>query len=130
MAQPVEQTFGVKVENIDHTITEASLYSLFKDYGSIESVKIPDKSKSWGFVNFFNEEDATNAVSFMNKKYANGRELTVTLQSLPINITDCKFGVGCKKKVRFRRCKIFESYKSNIYAACKQHCMCDEHLFY
>lgn len=101
MSQTFTQNFGVKVENIDHTISESNLYSLFSEYGGIESVRIPDLSKTWAYVNFGNEEDAIAAVSKMHNRFANGRVLRVTLKPQVDlkKLTDCSYKDACKINV-------------------------------
>ena len=99
-SRPSRTNFGVIVENIDSTITEDVLQIVFAKYGEINSVSIPDSSKSKGYVNFRNKEDAEQAVSGLNNNYVNGRQLKVILQPwIDFRLlTDCQYKEMCTKK--------------------------------
>lgn len=70
------------VGNLPFSVSDEDLRALFSSYGEIsEAVLIKDKfsgrSKGFGFVTFSNEEDAQKAISEMNGKEVQGRELKV-----------------------------------------------------
>jgi RNA recognition motif-containing protein len=67
-------------------LDDAGLYSLFKPFGEVLSVKVmTDKmtgvSKGFGFVKFKNYDDAMSAINTMNGYQIGGKYLKVTLKS-------------------------------------------------
>ncbi len=73
----------VYVGNLPWSVSKDSLTELFSGYGDIEeAIVISDKysgrSKGFGFVTFKNDDDADKAVSEMNGKDIEGRELKVS----------------------------------------------------
>lgn len=73
----------VYVGNLPFSVSDEDLKALFSSYGEIsEAVLIKDKfsgrSKGFGFVTFSTEEAAEKAISAMNGKEVQGRELKVT----------------------------------------------------
>jgi RNA recognition motif-containing protein len=72
----------VYVGNLPFGVGQEELKNAFSEYGEItEAVVITDKyngrSKGFGFVTFANDEDAQKAISEMNGKDLQGRELKV-----------------------------------------------------
>lgn len=73
----------VFVGNLPFKYRGKELRELFSRFGEIEdSTVILDKftkrSKGFGFVTFVNDADADSAISEMNGKDADGRDLTVS----------------------------------------------------
>ena len=78
----------IYVGNLPFSVTQEKLKEMFDSYGEIEeAVVISDKfsgrSKGFGFVSFVNEESVKKAISEMNKKEVEGRELSVK-EALPL----------------------------------------------
>lgn len=72
----------VYVGNLPYSADDDKLKELFSQYGNVvEAVVIKDKysgrSKGFGFIEFASEESAQKAVSEMNGKEVEGRELKV-----------------------------------------------------
>ncbi len=70
------------VGNLAFSMSEDELSELFSAYGTPDSVKIvmdrdTGRSKGFGFVEFSNDEAARNAMSALNGKEIQGRNLTV-----------------------------------------------------
>jgi heterogeneous nuclear ribonucleoprotein G len=73
----------VYVGNLPFSIAQEDLKKLFAEFGDItEATVISDKfsgrSKGFGFVTFAKKEDAKKAVSEMNEKEFQGRNLKVS----------------------------------------------------
>ena len=73
----------VFVGNLPFKLRGKELRELFSEFGEIEdSTVILDKftkrSKGFGFVTFVNDADAEKAISEMNGKDVEGRDLTVS----------------------------------------------------
>jgi cold-inducible RNA-binding protein len=78
----MDMSTKVYAGNLPYSIDDEKLKELFGSYGEVsEAVVIKDKysgrSKGFGFVTFANEESAQKAVSEMNGKEVDGRELKV-----------------------------------------------------
>jgi len=72
----------VYVGNLPFGVADDDLKEMFSQYGEVEeAVVIKDKfsgrSKGFGFVTFANEESAKKAISEMNGKEVQGREIKV-----------------------------------------------------
>lgn len=72
----------VYVGNLPFTVDREKLMELFQSYGEVEeAVVISDKfsgrSKGFGFVTFKEDEAANKAISEMNEKEVEGRNLKV-----------------------------------------------------
>ena len=72
----------VYVGNLSFNIDDEALKKLFSPYGEIEeAIVIKDKfsgrSKGFGFVTFKEDESAKKAISEMNEKEVEGRNLKV-----------------------------------------------------
>ena len=70
------------IKNIDPTVNEVLLESIFKQYGDVKDTKIIyDKitweSRGFGFVEFKNKEDAIKAMEGLNGKELIGKKLSV-----------------------------------------------------
>jgi len=72
----------VYVGNLPFTVDSEKLKDIFSSYGEIEeatviSDKFSGRSKGFGFVTFSNDENAKKAISEMNEKEVEGRQLKV-----------------------------------------------------
>ncbi len=72
----------IYIGNLPFKTTEEELKNLFVTYGNIEQVmiitnKFSGKSKGFGFVTFSEEGKIEKAISEMNKKDVDGREIIV-----------------------------------------------------
>ena len=70
------------VKNIEPTVNEVLLESIFKQYGDVLETKIVyDKitweSRGFGFVQFKKKEDALKAIEGLNGKELVGKKLSV-----------------------------------------------------
>ena len=70
------------VGNLEHTVTEEELRTLFSEHGEILSLTIvrdrsSGRSKGFGFVEFANDEDAQKAKQALNGQDLKGRALKV-----------------------------------------------------
>ena len=70
------------IKNIDSTVNEVLLESIFKQYGDVKETKIIyDKitweSRGFGFVEFNKKEDALMAIEGLNGKELIGKKLSV-----------------------------------------------------
>lgn len=79
----------VYVGNLPFSIDEEGLKKLFESYGETEEVvlikdKFSGRSKGFGFVTFKDEESAKKAISEMNDKEVDGRNLKVN-EAKPFN---------------------------------------------
>lgn len=74
---------NVFVKNLSPSITNKSLYDLFKDFGEIFSVKLAldykGASKGYGYIQYYNVEDAGKAIDALNGKELDGKVLIVDL---------------------------------------------------
>lgn len=72
----------IYIGNLPFSMTEEELKNLFVKYGNIEQViiitnKFSGRSKGFGFVTFSMKDSVEKAVSEMNKKNVEGREIIV-----------------------------------------------------
>ena len=70
------------VGNLERTVTEEELETLFGEHGEILSVVIikdraSGESRGFGFVEFDSQQDAENAKNALNGQEMNGRALKV-----------------------------------------------------
>lgn len=70
------------IKNIEPTVNEVLLESIFKQYGDVTETKIIyDKitweSRGFGFVEFKKKEDALKAIEGLNGKELIGKKLSV-----------------------------------------------------
>ncbi|MCS7003761.1 MAG: RNA-binding protein [Cytophagales bacterium] len=73
---------NIYVANIAFSTKESELEKIFSEYGQVTSVKIikdreTGKSKGFGFVEMEDERNAAKAVSSIDGRILNGRELRV-----------------------------------------------------
>ena len=74
---------SIFVGNLNHSVTEAALRSLFEVHGAVERVSImadPDtgQPRGFGFVDMTNDEDALKAIAALNGTDLEGRTLNVS----------------------------------------------------
>ena len=72
----------IYVGNLNYQTTEEDLHELFSQYGEVESVKLimdreTNRPRGFGFVDMLDDDAATAAVSMLNDKDFNGRNLRV-----------------------------------------------------
>lgn len=70
------------VGNLSYSVTESSVSDLFGQYGSVDSCRIitdrdSGRSKGFGFVEMSSDDEADEAISNLNGREFEGRELTV-----------------------------------------------------
>ncbi|NLF26150.1 MAG: RNA-binding protein [Deltaproteobacteria bacterium] len=70
------------VGNLSFNLSEESLEQFFSEVGKVESVKIvkdqrSGRSKGFGFVEMSSEEEAANAISDLNNRNLEGRNISV-----------------------------------------------------
>lgn len=70
---------NVFIKNLGPTVTEETLYDLFKEYGTILSCKVvmdqQGQTKGYGFVHYETSEAADNAIKHVNGTTLNNRAL-------------------------------------------------------
>uniref|UniRef100_A0AC34PXC3 RRM domain-containing protein n=1 Tax=Panagrolaimus sp. JU765 TaxID=591449 RepID=A0AC34PXC3_9BILA len=74
---------SLKVDNISYQTTQHELRRMFERYGDIGDVHIPRdrhtrQSRGFGFVRFVSRKDADYAISKMDGRYIDGREIRVS----------------------------------------------------
>jgi len=72
------------VSNFSWDRSEEDLSEMFAPYGELENVKLifdreTGRSRGFGFVKFINADDAQNAMSELNGKEVDGREIRVSV---------------------------------------------------
>jgi RNA recognition motif-containing protein len=73
---------NIYVGNLSYSTTEDTLRSLFAEYGEIDSVRVitdryTGRSKGFAFVEMTSEEAAQEAISALNGKQVDEREIKV-----------------------------------------------------
>ncbi|MCF8295541.1 MAG: RNA-binding protein [Bacteroidales bacterium] len=73
---------NIYVGNLDFKVKENNLGDLFAEYGDVSSVKLitdqfSGRSKGFGFVVMDNDAEAKAAITALNGKMVNNRELVV-----------------------------------------------------
>ena len=73
---------NIYVGNLSYDTRENDLRTAFEEFGAVESVKIimdkyTDRSKGFGFVEMKNDDEGNKAISDLNGKDLNGRDLKV-----------------------------------------------------
>lgn len=66
------------VKNLDSSITNAGLHTIFSKYGTILSCKVAEeygKSKGFGFVQFNSEDAALSAIAALHQTFVEGKQL-------------------------------------------------------
>lgn len=71
------------VGNLPWSVDDTKLNGLFSEFGAVSSAKViidkfSRRSKGFGFVEFADDESAKKAISAMNGKLVEGRELRVS----------------------------------------------------
>jgi polyadenylate-binding protein len=85
------QLVNLYIKNLDDSIDDDKLRSIFESYGTITSAKVmrdkdrPEISKGFGFVCFSAPEEATRAVTAMNGQMVGSKPIYVALHQ-PIEI--------------------------------------------
>ena len=74
---------NIYVGNLSYSLTEEKLKELFGQYGEVTSAKIiidkiTGKSKGFGFVEMSTSDEAQAAISELNGKEIDGRQLRVS----------------------------------------------------
>lgn len=72
----------IYVGNLSYDTDDQGLKEIFSEFGTVEGVNIitdrdTGRSKGFGFVEMAKEEEAANAISGLNGKDINGRQLKV-----------------------------------------------------
>uniref|UniRef100_A0A914C7C9 Serine/arginine-rich splicing factor 2 n=1 Tax=Acrobeloides nanus TaxID=290746 RepID=A0A914C7C9_9BILA len=80
----IDHLYSVKVDNISYHTSPNDLRRLFDRYGEIGDVHIPRdrrtrQSRGFGFVRFFSRKDAEYAISRVDGKRIDGRELRCSM---------------------------------------------------
>jgi RNA recognition motif-containing protein len=82
------QVFSIYAYGLQQHHTELTLYELFAEHGAIQSVKMMKDmqkegmpGKGFGFINFVKYEDAVKAISEMNGKEYEGKQLQVAFKT-------------------------------------------------
>ena len=75
-------TQNLFVGNLSYDTTEEKLRTLFDEFGQTESVRLisdryTGRSRGFAFVEMSTEQDAEEAISGMNNKQIDGREIKV-----------------------------------------------------
>ena len=73
---------NIYVGNLNYRTTEDTLRTLFEEFGEVESAKVitdrmTGRSKGFGFVEMATEEAAQEAISALNGKMVDDREIRV-----------------------------------------------------
>jgi RNA recognition motif-containing protein len=73
---------NIYVGNLSYRTTEDTLRTLFEEFGEVESAKVitdrmTGRSKGFGFVEMVTEEAAQEAISALNGKMVDDREIRV-----------------------------------------------------
>lgn len=73
---------NIYVGNLSYGSTEETLRSLFESYGAVDSVSIiidrnTGRSRGFGFVEMPNDDEAKAAISELDNKECDGRQLRV-----------------------------------------------------
>ena len=72
----------IYVGNMSYDTNESSLTEMFSEFGEVVSAKVIEdqfsgRSKGFGFIEMANDEDAMAAISALNGKEVDGREVKV-----------------------------------------------------
>ncbi|MCF8378356.1 MAG: RNA-binding protein [Bacteroidales bacterium] len=73
---------NIYVGNLSYGVDEGALEQAFKEFGEVTSVKIitdkfTGRSKGFAFVEMTNDDEAKNAISELNGKSMDNRDITV-----------------------------------------------------
>uniref|UniRef100_A0A7E4VBW7 RRM domain-containing protein n=1 Tax=Panagrellus redivivus TaxID=6233 RepID=A0A7E4VBW7_PANRE len=96
---------SLKVDNISYQTTQSELRRLFERYGEIGDVHIPRdrrsrQSRGFGFVRFTSRRDAEYAVTKMDGRHVDGRDIRVSFAKYdrPIDEGDRREGGGRRSR--------------------------------
>jgi RNA recognition motif-containing protein len=72
------------IGNLDYAINEDQINKMFSEFGEVTSVNIitdkyTGRNKGFGFVEMTNDDEAKAAISALNGKVINSREITVNV---------------------------------------------------
>ena len=75
---------NIYVGNLSWNLGEFDVQNLFEEFGKVESVKIifdrdTNRSKGFGFVEMSDSDAASNAISSLNGKEVDGRNIKVNI---------------------------------------------------
>jgi RNA recognition motif-containing protein len=75
---------NIFIANVDFSVSESELRAHFENYGTVDSIKIitdkeTGRSKGYGFAEMPNNDEGLDAISELNGKEINGRELVVKI---------------------------------------------------
>jgi RNA recognition motif-containing protein len=75
---------NIFIANVDFSVREDDLRAQFEEFGTVSSFKIitdreTGRSKGYGFAEMPDNDEGLNAISAMNGKEVNGRELVVKI---------------------------------------------------
>ncbi len=75
---------NIYVGNLSWNLNESDLQNLFSEFGDVESVKIifdrdTNRSKGFGFVEMSDNDSASKAISALNGKELDGRNIRVNM---------------------------------------------------
>jgi RNA recognition motif-containing protein len=98
-------TKRIYVGNLAFSTTESALSDHFSQAGTVESVRLitdrdTGRSKGFGFIEMSNDEEADRAISELNGKDLDGRNLTVN-EARPQERGTGGFGGGGRRGGRY-----------------------------
>ncbi|MFP4056490.1 MAG: RNA recognition motif domain-containing protein [Candidatus Brocadiia bacterium] len=75
---------NIYVGNLPYSVTDDQLRELFEPYGEVRSAKVimdrvSGRSRGFGFVEMFNDNEASAAIEGLNGNDMEGRSLTVNV---------------------------------------------------
>lgn len=75
---------NIFIANVDFSVSEGELRAHFENYGTVDSLKIitdkeTGRSKGYGFAEMPNNDEGLEAISALNGKDINGREIVVKI---------------------------------------------------
>ncbi|XP_050707391.1 serine/arginine-rich splicing factor 2-like [Eriocheir sinensis] len=73
---------SICLNNLAYGMTREDLKRVFEKFGEIGDVYIPNGSRGFGFVRYYNACDAEDAVEAMDGRTLNGREIEVEMANL------------------------------------------------
>jgi RNA recognition motif-containing protein len=138
MGQPTSQGVSLYVGNLSPSISEEILMQMFSKFGSLSNVRImkdsfTKKSREFGFVTFFNKEEAMEAQKEMNNTQHFGRELrvyvkknvknlpkdaNVVIRNLNKNITSRALTEHCSEFGEIVSCYVKTQMVNNVSESC------------
>eukprot|EP00039_Didymoeca_costata_P006551 m.91247 g.91247 ORF g.91247 m.91247 type:complete len:96 (-) comp13297_c0_seq3:348-635(-) len=91
MPEDIDRMISIKVDNISHRTDENRLREAFKKFGDVGDVFIPRvrgtmESRGFGFVRFYDQRDADDAIDEMDGRELDGRDLVML-----VNFSHCTF---------------------------------------